>query len=418
MRHLLPILFAAVLATVFAFPALADEYQAVTTSDPAVPTAWLEIELRPMTKAELAVETAAWRALLKAKATEIGAAEILKEKGEKVENLPALREERDALVERLEVAMAAFSEKGGDVAEYEAYVGAVAGRALEGVSLEEPDTVMTAVVGWLKSPEGGLRWLRAIVLFFVVLLLSGIVASILGRITGKAVNRMKNASELLKDFFVNTVKKLTLLIGLVVALSALGIEIGPFVAAIGAAGFIIGFALQGTLSNFASGLLILLYRPYDIGDFVDVAGVTGKVEHMSLVSTSVVTPDNQTVVVPNASIWGNVIRNVTGRDTRRVDLSFGIGYGDDVAKAQRLLEGILADHPLVLDDPAPVIRLHELADSSVNFIVRPWAKTSDYWDVYWDVTRAVKERFDAEGITIPYPQQEVTMRQAPAPSKA
>ena len=161
------------------------------------------------------------------------------------------------------------------------------------------------------------------------------------------------------------------------------------------------------LSNFAAGIMILLYRPYDIGNWVTVAGVTGGVDAMSLVSTTLKTGDNQMVVVPNGSIWGGIITNITGSKTRRVDLTFSIGYGDDIAKAQGILERLVSEHPLVLREPAPVIKVHALADSSVDFICRPWTKTGDYWNVYWDLTRSVKERFDAEGVSIPFPQRDV-----------
>jgi small conductance mechanosensitive channel len=178
-------------------------------------------------------------------------------------------------------------------------------------------------------------------------------------------------------------------------------------AGLGIAGFVIGFALQDTLSNFASGLMILVYRPYDVGDAIEAGGVIGSVSQMNLVSTMIMTFDNQLLVVPNNKIWGDVIRNITNQNTRRVDMTFGIGYSDDVSKAERVLTEIVTSHEKVLEDPAPMIRLHELGDSSVNFIVRPWSKTSDYWDVYWDVTREVKRRFDTEGISIPFPQRDV-----------
>ncbi len=460
---LLPTFLLLLLASAFvAPPAHAEEaYAATTTADADVPVEWLELELTPKTMSELAVETAAWRDLLQAKVAQISAAEIAKKQvetaekkaeadekkaetaeakaetaGEKAETaqekaeaaewkaevaeekakaweiLTDLHVQRDGLIERLETVMTAFEKKGGDAAEYVAYVGAVSGTVLESVDVSTVDGIFAAVKTWLTSPTGGVHWLTRILLFFVVLALARIVSRIAGKIVGKAVSRWKHATELLKKFFVNTVRNLVFIIGLVVALALLGVNIGPLLAAIGAVGFIVGFALQGTLSNFASGLMILLYRPYDIGEVVNVAGVTGKVEQMSLVSTSILTPDNQTVIVPNNSIWGDVITNITGRDTRRVDLTFGIGYGDDMSEAQEILAKILADHPKILDEPEPVIKVHELADSSVNFIVRPWAKTSDYWDVYWDVTRAVKEKFDAAGISIPFPQQEVTMHQA------
>ena len=195
--------------------------------------------------------------------------------------------------------------------------------------------------------------------------------------------------------------------GFVVALSMLEINVGPLLAAIGAAGFIIGFALQGTLSNFAAGIMILIYRPYDVGDFVDIGGTFGTVDAMTIVSTTLMTLDNQKVVVPNNMIWGDKITNVTGTDKRRVDMVFGIGYSDDIAKAQRILEEILVDHEAILKDPEPVVKVHELADSSVNFVVRPWVKTENYWNVYWDITKTVKLRFDDEGISIPFPQRDV-----------
>jgi small conductance mechanosensitive channel len=191
----------------------------------------------------------------------------------------------------------------------------------------------------------------------------------------------------------------------------LEINIGPLLAAIGAAGFIIGFALQGTLSNFAAGIMILIYRPYDVGDLVDIGGTLGKVDAMTIVSTTLKTVDNQIVVLPNNMIWGDKIVNITGSDIRRVDMVFGIGYGDDIAKAQKILEEILRNHEAILKDPEPVVKVHELGDSSVNFVVRPWVKTDNYWDVYWDVTRTVKERFDAEGVSIPFPQRDVHMHQ-------
>ena len=182
---------------------------------------------------------------------------------------------------------------------------------------------------------------------------------------------------------------------------------GPMLAAIGAMGLVIGLALQGTLSNFASGLLMMIYRPFDVGDVVKAAGTLGKVEGMTLVTTTIKTLDNQRLSIPNNMIWGDVIINVTAEETRRVDMVFGIGYGDDVRKAKEVLMGILQAHASVLEDPEPIVQVSELADSSVNFVVRPWVKTEDYWTVLWDVTQTVKERFDAEGISIPFPQRDI-----------
>ncbi len=219
-------------------------------------------------------------------------------------------------------------------------------------------------------------------------------------------------STLLRDMIVSSVKNLIILIGVLIALSQIGISLGPLLAGLGIAGFIIGFALQDTLSNFASGMMILFYRPFDVGDYVDAGGVAGTVSHMSLVNTTFKTIDNQLLIVPNNLVWAGVITNVTAQTTRRVDLVFGVSYSDDLKHVEEVLHDIIANTEAVLDDPEPMIKVHELADSSVNFIVRPWVKTDDYWPTYWELTRAVKDRFDQEGISIPFPQRDVHHHQS------
>jgi len=283
-----------------------------------------------------------------------------------------------------------------------------------------PGTLDTKVaVGLIQQAiSDGNRWLREngprmLVHFLVVLLILAafwFLSKVAGRVTRAAVSSDRlSFSKLLQEFFVTVVSRTILGIGVIVALAQIGFDLAPLLAGLGIAGFIVGFALQDTLSNFASGMMILGYRPYDVGDAVEVAGVLGVVSEMNLVSTTIKTFDNQKLIVPNSKIWGNVIRNLTAENTRRVDLVFGISYGDDIAKAEALLREEVEKHELVLAEPEPVIRVSELADSSVNFIVRPWSKTVDYWTVYWDLTRNVKLRFDEEGITIPFPQRDVHM---------
>jgi small conductance mechanosensitive channel len=223
----------------------------------------------------------------------------------------------------------------------------------------------------------------------------------------RSLGTSRRASALMKDFVSKSARRITLVVGLVVAASALEVNVGPVLAIIGGASLVVAFALQDTLGNFASGLLILLYQPFDVGDVIDAGGVSGKVDSMNLVSTHIKTFDNKSMFVPNNTIWGGVITNATGTYQRRIDMMFGIGYADDTDKAQAILEDIVASHELVLKDPEPVIQLHELADSSVNFVCRPWVQTADYWTVYWDITREVKKRFDAEGVSIPFPQRDV-----------
>jgi small conductance mechanosensitive channel len=261
---------------------------------------------------------------------------------------------------------------------------------------------------------------QALLFAFIITIfwgLSRFVRKILGRLVAA---RHLRFSELLGRMIVSMGAGAVLLAGLLVALSQLGIEVAPMLAGLGIAGFVLGFALQDTLANFAAGVMILIYRPYDVEDMIDCAGgVFGRVSQMSLVSTTILTIDNKTLVVPNGKIWGDVITNVTAQEVRRVDLEFGIGYQDDIPHAEEVLWSVLKDHPKVKAEPEPIVKVHALGDSSVNFVVRPWVARDDYWDVYWDVTREVKLRFDREGVSIPFPQRDVHIYPAgPAPQSA
>jgi small conductance mechanosensitive channel len=242
-------------------------------------------------------------------------------------------------------------------------------------------------------------------------MISVFLSHLAARGAGKILTRSKQASKLLADFMVVTVRRTVLIVGILIGLSAMEVNVGPLLAVIGAAGFVIAFALQNSLGNFASGILVLMFRPFDVGDVIEVAGVLGKVESMNLLSILVRTPDNKGVIIPNNNVWSSSIINVTGTSTRRVDLVFGIAYDDDMGKAQKTMEQVVSEHKKILKEPEPIIRVHELADSSVNFVCRPWVRTEDYWDVYWDLTRTVKERFDKEGISIPFPQRDVHLIQ-------
>jgi small conductance mechanosensitive channel len=257
---------------------------------------------------------------------------------------------------------------------------------------------------WLTG--NSLDWILKLIVLLVILYVARALSRVTRRITEQATKNV-NLSKLLRRMIVATAANGVFIIGVLIALSQLGVSIGPLLAGLGIAGIVIGFALQDTLSNFASGMMILLYRPYDVGDLVDAGGEFGTVTDMSLVFTVILTIDNQRLVVPNNLIWRGVIRNITAEKTRRVDMTFGISYNDDIPKAEGVLREILTSHEKVLEDPAPDVRLHTLGESSVDFVVRPWVRTDDYWNVYWDVTREVKLRFDAEGISIPFPQRDV-----------
>lgn len=377
-------------------------------ADPVPSHERLATLLRPLTSDELAEQAAGWRDRLKEKATEISTLKLQAAGGPPAAELARLQAERTVLIDRLKTVLDEWERKGGDPKEYRLYASAVSG-----LDVDVKDTAATVAFlqNWLLSPQGGLRWAVNIAAFVGILFAAWLLSKILSSLTGKALSRVKGASSLLRSFMVNFVRQATLIFGLVMALSALEINTSPLLALIGGAAFVIGLALQGTLSNFAQGLLILAYRPFDVGDCIEAAGVSGIVDSMNMLSTTIRTFDNKLMIVPNGKIGGDTITNATASDTRRIDMTFGIGYDDDPDQAQAILERVVTAHPLVLKDPAPVIRLNELADSAVNFIVRPWSKTADYWTIYWEVTAAVKKEFDAAGISIPFPQQDVHVHQ-------
>jgi small conductance mechanosensitive channel len=265
------------------------------------------------------------------------------EKVELLERVNELREERTVITDRLNAVLGELETKTdkedadtlAKVRDYRLYISSV-----QGIRLDVKDTTSTwiAVKGWLMSEEGGLRWAKNIALFVGIILAAWILSRILSRGVHRALKMTGGVSRLLDDFLVRSVRWVVMIVGIIMALAALEVSIGPLLAIVGAAGFVIAFALQDSLSNFASGLMILFFRPFDVGDVVDAGGVSGKVTAMNLVSTSIKTFDNKDMVVPNNKIWQDVITNATGVDTRRVDMEFGIGYDDDIDKAQAILE--------------------------------------------------------------------------------
>jgi small conductance mechanosensitive channel len=335
-------------------------------------------------------------------------------------SLNAYGERLQGLSDSLSVVIKLMDKRDLDTAEYSQLLIQTTGEITTKVL--DRRVAMGMLQQWLKQIklwviDNGPSILVKVIVVLLILLAFRMLGNFVGSIVARGIASSKlSFSKLLQDFFVTVASKAVLFLGVLIALSQLGIQLGPLLAGLGVAGFIIGFALQDTLSNFASGMMILIYRPFDVGDIIEAGGVTGKVSQMSLVSTTVLTFDNQKLVVPNNKIWGDVIRNVTSQRMRRIDMTFGIGYGDDIAHAERVLGEIVQKDKRVLEDPQPVIKLHNLGDSSVDFIVRPWVLTADYWDVYWDITRKVKERFDAEGISIPFPQRDVHLIQEAPPA--
>jgi small conductance mechanosensitive channel len=462
---------AIILALLLIQPAAFAEtkYVATTADNVDISTDDLTSLLLPLTQSQLAVEAAAWQAVLQRKVAEISKLEVQNrnanasagligevgtqlmdgvssvlpavvggsESGEGTANasdsetavapaqpdaaekpqgkdlssaIALMRLEQGGINKRFAIVLDALEGKGGDVKEQRLYLAAVSGIKL---NVEDTSAAFLALKEWLKSKDGGLLLLVNVLQFIAVVALVIFASHMLGKLTDRLIAK-RPTSLLLENFIRVGVRRVVMAIGILAALPIIGINVGPVLALIGAAGLVIGLALQGTLSNFASGVLILVYRPYDMHDAISVAGVSGVVSNMNLLYTTIKTFDNQLITIPNNNVWNDTIINITGSHERRVDLVFGISYKDDFSKAQDILRAILAQHPKVLETPAPNIRLHELADSSVNLICRPWAKTEDYWDVYWDVMEAVKREFDKQGISIPFPQSDVHLYAATA----
>ena len=249
----------------------------------------------------------------------------------------------------------------------------------------------------------GINILVAIAIFIVGKWLARKITNIIVSL----LNRVKGMDETLVRFLENIIYYILMMVVVLTALSKVGVETTSFFAILGAAGLAIGLALKDSLGNFASGVMLIMFKPFKLGDFVTVAGVSGTVKELSIFSTVVITGDNQKMIVPNGAITSGTIVNVNANPTRRVDLLVGIGYDDDIKKAKDVLTNILEGDDRIIQNKGLTVAVSELADSSVNFVVRAWVNTPDYWAVKFDLTEQVKLRFDKEGISIPYPQQDV-----------
>ena len=257
---------------------------------------------------------------------------------------------------------------------------------------------------WLVT--NGPNVLIALVIFIIGRILAKWVAAVARKAMLKA-----GIEQTLVRFLNKLIYYVLLAVVVIAAADQVGIKTTSFIAILGAAGLAVGLALKDSLANFASGVMLILFQLFKVGDAISTAGVTDKVFQIDIFSTIIMTPDNQKVIVPNSSITSGVITNITAEPTRRIDLTIGIGYDDDITQAKKVLKNLVDADTRILKDPAPAIGVVELADSSVNLIVRPWVKTGDYWDVRLDLTEKIKLTFDKEGISFPYPQQEVHMRQ-------
>ncbi len=273
----------------------------------------------------------------------------------------------------------------------------------------EPE-IITEAQTWLVNNQGLLIEYGVNIAAALLTLLVGYIAANL--LSGGVVKVMQTRKlDITITHFVGSILKYAILVFVVIAaLGRVGVQTASFVAIIGAAGLAIGLALQGSLSNFAAGFLLIIFRPIKAGEFIEVAGTAGVVQSVQLFTTTLTSADNKMVVVPNSAILNGTIVNYSRMDTRRVDMTFGIGYGSDLRKAKQILERLVNEEPRILKDPAVTIAVAALADSSVNIVVRPWVKTADYWGVWFDFHEKVKLAFDAEGVEIPFPQMVMHMQ--------
>lgn len=332
------------------------------------------------------------------------------------DELAARTAENRELRDLYEMVLKTWQQKGADpeaLKKHQDYMLAVQAAT---VQTADPLTLLRAAGKWLVSSDGGLGVLLKLGGLLVAVWVMFVVSRVVRKFAQRGLERVPNLSRLLKTFILGAVYWLTFALGVMIVLALFGVNITPLFAVLGGASFILGFALQETLGNLASGLMIMVLKPFDTGDYIQVAGTSGVVDDMSVISTTIRTFDNQVITVPNSKIWGDVITNVSASATRRVDLVFGIGYGDDASHAIEVLTDLVKADGLCLKDPIAEIFVGELGDSSVNVFCRPWVKSDDYWTVYWGLTGKAKERFDAEGISIPFPQRDVHLYQSSAES--
>lgn len=273
-------------------------------------------------------------------------------------------------------------------------------QAITAVDWTDPSIIQALLIPW------GIRIGVALAIFIV----GRWIAKWITRVLRKVMTR-SHLDDMLVNFLGNIVYMVLLLAVVMAALDHLGIQTTSLLAVFGAAGLAIGLALKDSLANFSSGVMIILFRPFKVGDFVEAGGVAGVVEEVRMFATIMRSGDNREIIIPNGQIYSGTIVNYSARDTRRIDLVFGIGYDDDIARARQIMEEILQQDERILADPAPAVAMAELGASSVDFNVRPWVKTSDYWAVRADLLEKIKLAFDANGISIPYPQRDVHLHQ-------
>lgn len=399
-----------------------DPTLATTVREPTIGLAALSIMLRPLPQGDLQHEIAGWQELVQATDQELSEVQL---RLRRIADLEAARDageappaavlpgpevaladrdlygelagdllaRRGALLERFDLVLDEYEAKGGDPTPYRLYA-----RTVRGVDVDwtDPASGWQTIRGWATSEEGGIALAQRVGVFAAVLIGAYLVGLFASWLLAALFALSGAGSKLLRRFVVRWSRRVIFILGALIGLSALGVNITPLVAALGAAGFVVGFALQNTLSNFASGLLIMTQHPFDVGDAISAAGVTGTVDRVSLFSTHITTFDNSKLIVPNNAIWSSVITNSTAADTKRLDLAFDVKAPIGVDEAERTLAEVLAQHPKVLDEPAPLVRMDAFTDDGFKLVCWPWVRTADAGEVRWDVIRAARQKLHAE----------------------
>ena len=393
--------------------------KAATRSD--VSNSDLRQMLRPLRATELSEVTQGWQRTLQEnvqQSVDLGLS--LKgldadETANVRKQLIKVKDNRVLILKKYSSVLQAWTRKGASAEETKPYRDYLSALTAEKIHTTDSWTLIEDGVHWSFSKNGGLDFIKRIATILLSILGMRVAAGFLRRMTHKALNGRSGLSRALKNFVPKVVYWGTFVVGLLFLLSGLGFFLGPILTVFGGLSIVVVFAMQEALGNLAAGLMIMVFKPFDFGDYVEVSGTAGIVHEMSLISTTIRTFDNKFIIIPNSKIQGDVITNVNLATTRRVDMVFRIGYEDDVEKAKALLMDLCTGHDKVLNDPPPSVFMAAISDSSVNLNCRPWVLTDDYWTVHWDLIDQGKKAFDAEGISTPLPQQEVHIVERTSP---
>lgn len=402
----------------------AEPLEALTADNPEIPSDQLKVLLKPLTQEQLQAEADAWFLLLQQKAQEISDLEyaikvqeeeiggdVDTQKEEQVVTATRLKTEQTNLASRLNTVLEDLEAKGGDPKTYQQYVSAVSGLEFDITNTEGLGLRFTT---WLQSEEGGIKLGLNLLKFFGILIVTVIVAPRLGKVTDHALARVSNISTLFRGFVVMVVNRSVLVVGALLAIASLGVNLGPILAVVGGASFVLAFALQSNLGNFASGLMLLINKPFDVGDEVKVAGYWAYVDSISLANTKLKAFNGSMITLPNNTVWGGDIINYTHGEIRKQMIPINIKFEQDMNQVYQMWMDITSSHPKVLKDPAPGwFPYNSSYEYYISVSLSAWTTKDDYWEVYVDLIKELQKRIEELNIQLAAPQQEIKLAQYP-----